>query len=129
MCVLSIANVVAKLTLNSEVYERDGHEYAHPRKITLEPDVGDMKLKADGLLPEPALSNLIHLLKQLKCYNNLISLSYLDDAIVDFINENWRQFYKILFSEAQSTWEPAMISLLDDYSAYIPLDILIVKKS
>uniref|UniRef100_A0A1B0A9P1 Uncharacterized protein n=1 Tax=Glossina pallidipes TaxID=7398 RepID=A0A1B0A9P1_GLOPL len=104
---VTLTNVVAKLTLNSEVYERDGHEYAHPRKITLEPDVGDMKLKADGLLPEPALN----------------------DAIVDFINENWRQFYKILFSEAQSTWEPAIISLLDDYSAYIPLDILIVKKS
>uniref|UniRef100_A0A1A9WXH0 Uncharacterized protein n=1 Tax=Glossina brevipalpis TaxID=37001 RepID=A0A1A9WXH0_9MUSC len=102
---LTITNLVVKLTFHSEVYERDGYEYGRALKLNFEPNVGDMKLKADGLLPEPALN----------------------DAIVDFINQSWRQFYKVLIADARPTWEPAVIELLNEYGSYIPLDIVVLK--
>uniref|UniRef100_A0A1B0FR41 Hemolymph juvenile hormone binding protein n=1 Tax=Glossina morsitans morsitans TaxID=37546 RepID=A0A1B0FR41_GLOMM len=104
---ITLTNLVVKIIMDSELYERDGHEYARILKLNFEPNVGDMKLKADGLLPEPILN----------------------DAIVDFINRNWRQFYKILIAESRPTWEPAVKKLVNDYTSYIPHDILVLKSS
>lgn len=41
----------------SDLVERDGHRYMLLKSLTFDPTVGNMKFNAEGLLPEPLLSN------------------------------------------------------------------------
>lgn len=43
-----------------ELYERDGHTYVRLTKLEIEPKVGDMRIYANGLVPDPALSEYTH---------------------------------------------------------------------
>uniref|UniRef100_A0A1A9VIU4 Uncharacterized protein n=1 Tax=Glossina austeni TaxID=7395 RepID=A0A1A9VIU4_GLOAU len=104
---LTLINLVVKVIMDTELYERDGHEHDRVLKVNFDINADDMKIKAGGLLPEPALN----------------------DAIVDFINENWRQLYKIIFAEARPMWEPTAVKFVNDYTSYIPHDLLILKNA
>lgn len=44
-----------------ELYERDGHTYVRLTKLEIEPKVGDMRIYASGLVPDPALSEYTNL--------------------------------------------------------------------
>uniref|UniRef100_A0A1B0FQZ6 Uncharacterized protein n=1 Tax=Glossina morsitans morsitans TaxID=37546 RepID=A0A1B0FQZ6_GLOMM len=102
---LTMINFVVKAVMDTELYERDGREHDRVLKVNFEINADDMKIKADGLFPEPALN----------------------DAIVLFINDNWRQLYKTIFAEARPMWEPTVVKFVNNYTSHIPHDLLIAK--
>lgn len=51
-----IGDVSMKTRAMGELYERDGHTYLRLTKLESEPKVGDMRIYANGLVPDPVLS-------------------------------------------------------------------------
>lgn len=47
--------------------------------------------------------------------------------MVDSINQNWQQFYKVLLNDAKSTWEPVFIKHINNFSAHLPYDLLVTR--
>lgn len=42
--------------IDSKLTERDGHQYMTVDRVDFNPTIGNLKLQATGLLPEPSLS-------------------------------------------------------------------------
>ncbi|KAM7352964.1 circadian clock-controlled protein daywake-like [Cochliomyia hominivorax] len=91
------------IDMKFDLYEKDGHRYMRLKSYNFDPTVGNMKFYAGGLLPEPLLN----------------------DALLEFINENWRPIYKTLIPETRAAWEPEIIKLATEYFSHIPVDAVI----
>lgn len=89
-----------------EWYERDGQRYIRLTKFNIEPTLGNMRFYATGLMPDPLLN----------------------DAVVEFVNQNWRTAYKPIISETRSTWEPEFLKLSNEYFSHLPFDSLLLKE-
>uniref|UniRef100_A0A1I8PYJ1 Uncharacterized protein n=1 Tax=Stomoxys calcitrans TaxID=35570 RepID=A0A1I8PYJ1_STOCA len=100
---VSLINVESKSEHYAELYEKDGHRFLKLTKINLDPTLGDMKIHATGLVPEPALN----------------------DALLDIINSNWRIVYKSVVSSTSSTWEPIVLNYSNEFFSHLPFDVLI----
>ncbi|XP_004534503.1 uncharacterized protein LOC101456062 [Ceratitis capitata] len=98
---------MSDLTLSSEsegeLYERDGHMYLKLTKFNFEPEIGDMALYASNLVPDPALNAVI----------------------LDFVNQYWRQVYKVMLPQTRSTWEPMFLKVMNSFLAAVPFDLFI----
>ncbi|EDV94050.1 uncharacterized protein LOC6570070 [Drosophila grimshawi] len=102
---ITLTNVSMKSRSSGELYERDGHTYLRLAKLEAEPKVGDMRIYANGLVPDPALN----------------------DVILDFINQYWRQLYQAMLPETMAIWEPLMLKAGNDFFAALPFDLLVTK--
>ncbi|XP_065356923.1 protein takeout-like [Calliphora vicina] len=90
----------------AELYERDGHKYMRITKFNIEPTLGNMKFYATGLVPD----------------------AILNDAILEFVNQNWRTVYKSLIPETRSTWEPEFLKVSNEYFSHLPFDLILTKE-
>ncbi|ALC38395.1 CG5867 [Drosophila busckii] len=102
---LTLTNVSMKTRALGELYEREGHSYLRLSKLESEPKVGDMRLYASGLVPDPALN----------------------DVILNFINQYWQQLYQAMLPETVAIWEPLMLKVANDFFAALPFDLIITK--
>ncbi|KAH8403283.1 hypothetical protein KR222_009691 [Zaprionus bogoriensis] len=102
---ITLLDVSFRTRTLGELYERDGHTYVRLTKLEIEPTVGDMRIYANGLVPDPALN----------------------DVILDFVNQYWRTLYKAMLPETMAAWEPIMLKLGNDFFAALPFDLLLTK--
>ncbi|EDW12307.1 uncharacterized protein LOC6576884 [Drosophila mojavensis] len=100
---VTLSDVSMKTRAMGELYERDGHTYLRLSKLESEPKVGDMRIYANGLVPDPALN----------------------DVILDFINQYWRQLYQAMLPETMAIWEPQMLKLANEFFAALPFDLIL----
>ncbi|XP_075149771.1 uncharacterized protein LOC142223806 isoform X2 [Haematobia irritans] len=100
---ISMIDFDAKSEHIGVLYERDGHLFLKWTKIHVEPTLGDMKIYATGLVPEPALNN----------------------ALLEIINSNWRILYRSVVTSTQSTWEPIIKNYYNEFLSHLPFDALI----
>lgn len=112
-----------------ELYERNGHTYVRLTKLEIEPKVGDMRIYANGLVPDPALSKYTDLQRlMVYVFKTELSVYFTDDVILDFINQYWHQLYTAMLPETLAIWEPIMLKLGNDFFAALPFDLLITKE-
>ncbi|KAM8715809.1 hypothetical protein ACLKA7_002796 [Drosophila subpalustris] len=102
---ITLTDVSMKTRSLGELYERDGHTYVRLTKLETEPKVGDMHIYANGLVPDPALN----------------------DVILDFINQYWRQLYQAMLPETMAIWQPLMLKAGNDFFAALPFDLIVTK--
>lgn len=107
------------MTGTGEFYKRDdGHRYMKMKSVDFDPTVGNLKFNAEGLLPEPLLSKF----NSFFFWNYLLIFYFIDEAIVEFLNQNWRPIYKTLIPETKAAWEPEIIKLANEFYSRIPID-------
>ncbi|XP_034489415.1 uncharacterized protein LOC117793235 [Drosophila innubila] len=102
---ITLTDVSMKTRSLGELYERDGHTYMRLTKLETEPTVGDMHIHANGLVPDPVLN----------------------DVILDFINQYWRQLYQAMLPETLAIWQPLMLKVGNDFFAALPFDLIVTK--
>ncbi|KAH8274028.1 hypothetical protein KR044_008589 [Drosophila immigrans] len=102
---ITLTDVSMKTRALGELYERDGHSYVRLTKLETEPKVGNMRIYANGLVPDPALN----------------------DVILDFINQYWRQLYQAMLPETMATWAPLMLKVGNDFFEALPFDLIVTK--
>ncbi|XP_030561785.1 uncharacterized protein LOC115763385 [Drosophila novamexicana] len=102
---ITLTDVSMKTRALGELYERDGHTYLRLTKLETEPKVGDMRIYANGLVPDPALN----------------------DVILDFINQYWQQLYQAMLPETMAIWEPILLKVGNDFFAALPFDLIVTK--
>uniref|UniRef100_A0A034WI37 Circadian clock-controlled protein n=1 Tax=Bactrocera dorsalis TaxID=27457 RepID=A0A034WI37_BACDO len=102
---VTMTDLVLSSQSEGELYERDGHTYLRLTKFNFEPEIGDMQIYASNLVPDPALNAVI----------------------LDFVNQYWRQVYKIMLPQTRSTWEPMFLKVMNSFFAAIPFDLFIKK--
>ncbi|EDW25629.1 GL26314 [Drosophila persimilis] len=102
---VTLTDVTMRARPTGELYERDGHTYLRLTKLETEPKVGDLRFYANGLVPDPALN----------------------DVILDFINQYWRQLYQAMLPETLATWQPLILKSSNDFFAALPFDMLVTK--
>ncbi|XP_030377198.1 uncharacterized protein LOC115626085 [Scaptodrosophila lebanonensis] len=100
---VTLTDVRMRARPTGELYERDGHTYLRLTKIETEPRVGDMRINASGLVPDPALN----------------------DVILDFINQYWRQLYQAMLPETLAAWQPLMLKSANDFFGALPFDLIL----
>ncbi|XP_037808919.1 uncharacterized protein LOC119601810 [Lucilia sericata] len=100
---VTLTNIDVDIETTSELYERDGHRYMRLKTFNFDPIVGNMKFYAEGLLPEPLLN----------------------EAILEFINQNWRTIYKSLVPETRAAWEPEFVKLSNEYFSHVMVDAVL----
>ncbi|XP_075149768.1 uncharacterized protein LOC142223803 [Haematobia irritans] len=98
-----ITDIDALIVSEGELYEKDGHNYVRITKFSIDPTIGNMKLSATGLVPDKNLN----------------------DAFVDLANQNWRQSYKDVVQQTQSTWEPLILKHMNNLFEHLPFDLLV----
>ncbi|XP_016962295.1 uncharacterized protein LOC108032799 [Drosophila biarmipes] len=102
---VTLTDVAMRARPMGELYERDGHTYLRLTKLETEPKVGDLKFYANGLVPDPVLN----------------------DVILDFINQYWRQLYQAMLPETLAAWQPLILKSSNDFFSALPFDMLVTK--
>ncbi|KAH8378289.1 hypothetical protein KR093_010569 [Drosophila rubida] len=102
---ITLTDVRLKTRALGELYERDGHTYVRLTKLETEPIVGNLRIYANGLVPDPVLN----------------------DVILDFINQYWRELYKAMLPETMAIWAPLMLKVANDFFAALPFDLIVTK--
>lgn len=92
-------------TLDGKFEERNGKRYLRIVNFDMDIDIDDMKIYANGLFPDPTLNAIV----------------------VDFINQYWREIYKVIIPETRSYWEPLALSAMNEFMLHVPFDKLITK--
>ncbi|XP_065358460.1 uncharacterized protein LOC135952445 [Calliphora vicina] len=100
---VTMTNIDVDFHTTSELYDRDGHRYMRVKTFNFDPTLGNMKFYAEGLLPEPLLN----------------------DAIIEFLNQNWRTIYKSLIPETRAAWEPEFVKLANEYFSHLIVDAVL----
>ncbi|XP_075149769.1 protein takeout-like [Haematobia irritans] len=98
----TMSDIEAIIESEGELYERDGRTYVRVTKFNIDPTIGNMRVSATGLLPDKTLN----------------------DALVDFANQNWRQAYKSVIPETRVTWEPLILKYINEFFDHLPFDLL-----
>lgn len=113
----------------AELYERDGHKYMRVTKFNIEPTLGNMKFYATGLVPDAILSESPDIASgNLNIFIIILCFFLADDAILEFVNQNWRTVYKSLIPETRSTWEPEFLKVSNEYFSHLPFDLILTKE-
>uniref|UniRef100_A0A182NFB0 Haemolymph juvenile hormone binding protein n=1 Tax=Anopheles dirus TaxID=7168 RepID=A0A182NFB0_9DIPT len=102
----TMTDVTTTWTMAGQVQERDGEEYLVIESFDMTPEVGNMKIFATGLFPDPEL--------------NTIAL--------EFVNQYWPMIYKELLPNSRQVWEPVMVELVNKIFARVPYRRLLPKQ-
>ncbi|XP_055902480.1 uncharacterized protein LOC129938767 [Eupeodes corollae] len=84
---------------------KNGKRFLRLVKFDMDVDIEDMKIYADGLFPDPTLNAIV----------------------LDFINQYWREIYKVIIPETRSYWEPLALNAMNEFMLHVPFDKLITK--
>lgn len=91
--------------ISGHTTQRQGEEYLVIDKFNMSPEVGDMKVFATGLFPDPGMNQVA----------------------LDFVNQYWPSLYKQMLPETRRTWEPLMIDMFNKMFNRVPYRRLLPK--
>nr|XP_014086183.1 uncharacterized protein LOC106614796 [Bactrocera oleae] len=101
---VSLVNVNIDQTYEGNFYEADGHRFVRMLRFDAEPKVGDFKLSATGVFPDPTLNELA----------------------VNIVNQYWRRIFQIFLPETRHYWGPLLLQQLNDLMSVVPYDVFVV---
>uniref|UniRef100_A0A034WBE7 Circadian clock-controlled protein n=1 Tax=Bactrocera dorsalis TaxID=27457 RepID=A0A034WBE7_BACDO len=101
---VSLVNVNIDQTHEGTFYEADGHRFVRMRRFDAEPKVGDFKLSATGVFPDPTLNELA----------------------VNIVNQYWRQIFQVFLPETRQYWGPLLLQQLNEVMSVVPYDVFVV---
>lgn len=85
---------------------KNGHQYLQIDTFDMIPEIGDMKIYVGGIFPDPAMNQIA----------------------VNFLNQYWPAFYKMLLPETRSHWQPLMTNSINEFLGRVPFDLLVKKR-
>nr|XP_029724927.1 putative beta-carotene-binding protein [Aedes albopictus]XP_029724969.1 putative beta-carotene-binding protein [Aedes albopictus] len=91
--------------ISGRTTQRQGEEYLLIDKFDMTPEVGDMKVYATGLFPDPGLNQVA----------------------LDFVNQYWPSLYKEMLPETRHSWEPMMLDIINKMFNRVPYRRLLPK--
>ncbi|XP_073821188.1 uncharacterized protein isoform X2 [Musca autumnalis] len=103
---ISLIDIDSKSDHYAQLYERDGHTFMSLTGLNLDPTLGDMKIYASGLVPDPALNN----------------------ALLEIVNSQWRIIYRSVVTSTRSTWQPIVVNYTNNFFSHLPFDLLITNR-
>ncbi|XP_055852596.1 putative beta-carotene-binding protein [Episyrphus balteatus] len=92
-------------TMDGKFEVKNGQRFLRMTNFDMDVDIEDMKIYANGLFPDPTLNAIV----------------------LDFINQYWREIYKVIIPETRSYWEPLALSAMNEFMLNVPFDKLITK--
>uniref|UniRef100_A0A0A1XNW8 Circadian clock-controlled protein n=1 Tax=Zeugodacus cucurbitae TaxID=28588 RepID=A0A0A1XNW8_ZEUCU len=101
---VTLLNVNIDQSHEGSFYEADGHRFVRMSKFDAEPKVGDFKLTATGVFPDPTLNELA----------------------VNIVNQSWRRILQIFLPETRQYWGPMLLQQLNDIMSVVPYDVFVV---
>ncbi|XP_058447268.1 putative beta-carotene-binding protein [Malaya genurostris] len=102
---ITTTNVTTTWKFSGRTYERNGEQYMLIDKFDMSPNVGDMKIYATGLFPDPGLNQVA----------------------LDFVNQYWPALYKEMLPETRRSWEPIMLDIMNKMFNRVPYRRLLPK--
>ncbi|XP_058818965.1 putative beta-carotene-binding protein [Topomyia yanbarensis] len=84
--------------ISGRTVDRNGEQYMLIDKFDMSPEVGDMKIYATGLFPDPGLNQVA----------------------LDFVNQYWPSLYKEMLPETRRSWEPIMLDVINKMFNRVP---------
>ncbi|CAO1325915.1 unnamed protein product [Diamesa serratosioi] len=102
---LTMKNVVTTLKLKGSVVSVDGEDYMKMSSFDSVPTVGEMKVSATGLFPDPQLNQVA----------------------IDFVNQYWPIMYEEMLPETRKAWEPIVLGILNKFFLTVPYKRLLLK--
>ncbi|XP_055637247.1 putative beta-carotene-binding protein [Toxorhynchites rutilus septentrionalis] len=102
---ITTSNVSTTWKITGSTTERNGEEYMFINKFDMTPEVGDMKIYATGLFPDPGLNQVA----------------------LDFVNQYWPALYKQMLPETRRSWEPIMLEVINKMFDRVPYRRLLPK--
>ncbi|XP_061398832.1 uncharacterized protein LOC133334534, partial [Musca vetustissima] len=100
---ISLIDIDSKSEHYAQLYERDGHTFMTLNSVDVEPTLGDMKIYATGLVPDPALNA----------------------ALLEIVNSQWRIIYRSAVVSTRSTWLPILLNYTNNFFSHLPFDLLV----
>uniref|UniRef100_W8BS25 Circadian clock-controlled protein n=1 Tax=Ceratitis capitata TaxID=7213 RepID=W8BS25_CERCA len=101
---VSLVNVNIDQKYEGGFYEADGHRFVRMTEFDAEPKVGDFKLTATGLFPDPTLNELA----------------------VNIVNQYWRQIFQVFLPETRQYWGPMLLRQINEVMSVVPYDVFVV---
>lgn len=93
-------NDVASTHKMSGIFEdRNGERYLRLNKFDADPNIGNMKIYATGIFPDPELNRIA----------------------LDFVNQYWPFMYREMLPDTKDVWEPMMIAQANAFLLRVPL--------
>ena len=122
---ISMTDVAAVWKMKGNLVKVNGEEYMKITNFDMVPTVGDMKIAATGIFPNPDMSKIIN--KSVQC-NFLVSFLFAisDQIFLGFINQFWPMMYKQMLPVTRQLWETEMIKLLNNFFNIIPFRRLLL---
>ncbi|XP_040168618.1 uncharacterized protein LOC120903319 [Anopheles arabiensis] len=102
----TMTDVTTTWKMSGHVKERDGEQYLEIEDFDMSPEVGNMKIYATGLFPDPELNQIA----------------------LEFVNQYWPMFYKEMLPGTRQVWEPVMIELVNKIFLRVPYRRLLPKE-
>lgn len=122
---ISMTDVAAVWKMKGNLVKVNGEEYMKITNFDMVPTVGDMKIAASGIFPNPDMSKNINKSFQ---YTFLVSFLFdiADQIFLGFINQFWPMMYKQMLPVTRKLWETEMIKLLNNFFNIIPFRRLLL---
>lgn len=122
---ISMTDVAAVWKMKGNLVKVNGEEYMKITNFDMVPTVGDMKIAASGIFPNPDMSKKTCKIIQ---YNFLVSFLFdiADQIFLGFINQFWPMMYKQMLPVTRQLWETEMIKLLNNFFNIIPFRRLLL---
>lgn len=102
---ITFTDVTTTWQMSGKTVERNGEKYMLVDKFDMTPEVGDMKVYATGLFPDPGLNQVA----------------------LDFVNQYWPALYKEMLPETRRSWEPLMLDVVNKMFNRVPYRRLLPK--
>ncbi|XP_052868331.1 putative beta-carotene-binding protein [Anopheles cruzii] len=102
----TMTDVTTTWQLSGEVTERNGEQYMEINSFDMSPEVGNMKIYATGLFPDPELN----------------------DIALEFVNQYWPMIYKEMLPNSRQVWEPVMVEIVNKIFLRVPYRRLLPKR-
>ncbi|XP_055382002.1 uncharacterized protein LOC129612437 [Condylostylus longicornis] len=100
---LSEVSVTTKTSGDFELI--NGNKHLVLKNFDVEPEIGDLKVFATGLFPDPAINTVV----------------------LDFANQYWPELVKTVLPQTKSIWEPLILESANKFLRSIPIDKLLTK--
>ncbi|CAO1352185.1 unnamed protein product [Diamesa hyperborea] len=102
---ISMTDVAAVWKMKGNLVKVNGEEYMKITNFDMVPTVGDMKIAASGIFPNPDMN----------------------DLAVGVFNTFWSTLYQELLPETRNYWEPILIEIVDSFFLSIPFRRLLLQ--
>lgn len=104
---LTLTDVTLKAKMTGQFKTVDGKKYLQLNSVEAEPEIGNLRIFATGLFPDPILNNVV----------------------LDFANQYWPEIVKTVVPQTKSTWEPIVLDTANKFLSAVPFESLLRKSS